>query len=75
MPDEIVEKILVLSVQSSDEAISTFNKLPLSCYRFSTLLQKRSHYLFPRVHLQFSRKDLKKVDDITERLKSEFEKS
>ena len=58
----MVEKILVLSVRSLDEAISTLNKLSLTCSRFSTLLQRRSHYLLPRVHLQSFNEDLKKVD-------------
>ena len=62
LPDEIVEKILALPVRSSEEAISTFNNLSLTCSRFSTLLQRRSHYLLPRVYLQFSSEDLKEVD-------------
>ena len=58
------------SVRSSDEVISTFNKLSLTCSRFSTLLKRRSHYLLPRVHLQFSSEDLKKADKYNGKIKA-----
>ena len=61
LPDEIVEIILVMAVQSSDEAVFTFNQLSLTCSRFNTLIQRKSHCLLPRVHLQFSEKDYKKL--------------
>ena len=75
MPDKIVEKIIVLSIRSSDEAIFTFNKLSLTCSRFSTLLQRRSHYLLTRVPLQSSGEDLKKVSKYNGKIKTKFEKS
>ena len=58
-----------MSGRNSDKAISTFNELSLACSRFSTLLQRRSHYLLPRVHLQFSGEDLKKVDKYNRKIK------
>ena len=70
LPHEIVEKIIILSVRSSDEVISTFNKLSLTCSRFSTLLKRRSHYLLPRVHLQFSSEDFKKADKYNGKIKA-----
>ena len=59
LSDEIVE--IIHKVQSSDEPVSTFNQLSLTCSRFSALLQRKSHYLLPRVHLQFTEKDYKVI--------------
>lgn len=41
LPDEIVEMILVLAVQSSKEPVSTFNHLSLTCSRFNTIIHKK----------------------------------
>ena len=44
LPDEIVEMILVLAVQSSKEPVSTFNHLSLTCSRFNTIIKKKSPF-------------------------------
>ena len=67
LPDEIVEIILVMAVQSSDEAVSTFNQLSLTCSRFNILIQRKSHCLLPS--LQFSEKDYKKLSKYNGKIK------
>ena len=47
LPDEIVEMILVLTVQSSKEPVSTFNHLSLTCSRFNTIIKKKVTICFP----------------------------
>ena len=61
--------MLVLSVRSSDEAISTFNKLSLTYSRIRTFQIGRSHYLLPYVYLQLSDEDLRNVDNYNGKIK------
>ena len=61
--------MFVLSVRSSDEAISTFNKLSLIYSRIRTLQIERSHYLLPYVYLQLSDEDLRNVDNYNGKIK------
>ena len=69
LPDEIAEKILVLSVQNSDKPVSTYQNLSRTFFRFNTLLHRRSHHLLPRVHLKFSESDYKKLDKYNSKIK------
>ena len=69
LPDEIVEMILVLAVQSSKEPVSTFNHLSLTCSRFNTIIKKKSHHLLPNVHIQFSEKEYQGLSQCNGKIK------
>ena len=69
LPDEIVEMILVLAVQNSKEPVSTFNHLSLTCSRFNTIIQKKSHHLLPILHIQFSEKEYQKLSQYNGKIK------
>ena len=47
LPDEIVDMILALAVESSKEPVSTFNHLSLTCSRFNTTFKKKVTICFP----------------------------
>ena len=57
LPNEIVIIILEKVVQRSDDPVSTFNHLTLTCTRFNALLQRYSQHLLPRVYIKFKEKD------------------
>ena len=67
--DEVAERILELSVRNSDKPLSTYHKLSRTCSRFNILLQRRNRYLLPRVHLNFSDSDFKKLDKYNGKIK------
>ena len=69
LPDEVAERILELSVRNSDKPLSTYHKLSRTCSRFNILLQRRNRYLLPRVHLNFSDSDSKKLDKYNGKIK------
>ena len=69
LPDEIVQMMIALAVQSSKEPVSTFNHLSLTCSRFNTIIQKKSHHLLPNVHIQFSEKVYQKLSQYNGKIK------
>ena len=69
LPDEVAERILELSVRNSDKPLSTYHRLSRTCSRFNILLQRRNRYLLPRVHLNFSDSDFKKLDKYNGKIK------
>ena len=61
VPTEILEKILLLSVETAEKPPSTYYFLSRTCSRFNMVLQRQRHVLLPSVYIPFTDDEAKKL--------------
>ena len=49
LPGEIVEKILIYAIKTSNQELDTYHSLLRTCSRFNLIVKKRRHVFFPSV--------------------------
>ena len=67
LPKEIVEKILVDTVQSSKKATETCRSISQTCSRFKSILHRKKESLLPQIYMKFPddvSKNLPRVHDM-----------
>ena len=74
VPTEILEKILLLSVETAEKPLSTYHFLSRTCSRFKTVLQRQRHVLLPSVHIRFTDDEAKKLDSYNGKIKVSIRK-
>ena len=59
--DEIVEKILVYTIKTSNQKLENYHSLSRACSRFNLIMQRRKHIFHPRVYIKFPDDEIKEI--------------
>ena len=53
LPNEMIEKILIDTVKSSDNVVETYRAVSRTCSKFKEIVQRKQESLLPRLYIKF----------------------